>query len=331
MIGSRIEARPRFPYWATLLLLIAAGLFVGAFTGNAHLAIGALLPACWAAGLLLSRPRPLSFTVASEALRFDGDDPVPEVRYEDIQGLFPVGRPKLPGMKGPEHFALRIAHPDGVIAIPKSNAIPSDDLYRFLCHAVPPGGDRPLPPTLAEHRDREVQTFGADRVWSYGAANHLASKSRMSGVRGGTIGVMVGAVCWMVAGGVLLSSGPGGDSGKGWIGAGGGTLFYAFLVFLTTFASGADRTSSYVKKWRKSGLVISPTGLALSQGGVEGHVPWDGLREIRVRDRARTFRLTSNAPAGITLVVAGADVLIADVYERPIATIYDRIDEYWRE
>jgi hypothetical protein len=55
------------------------------------------------------------------------------------------------------------------------------------------------------------------------------------------------------------------------------------------------------------------------------------LRNVVYRDKPRSFRLEADRPVrGIELVVPGATIVIADIYDRPLPLIYDRIVSYWR-
>jgi len=65
---------------------------------------------------------------------------------------------------------------------------------------------------------------------------------------------------------------------------------------------------------------------------------WGELRNLEYRHSPRSFGLESRGlwadnagpERGIHLIVEGARIVIADIYDRPLPLIYDRIRSYWR-
>lgn len=350
MIGTRLESRSGTPIGAIAWLLLAALLVAGAVAaGNIRPAVGALLPAAIGLALILARPNPFAATVGEHGLILDdprrrpGDDAFgpaddrpgegqPTLAYEEIQGLFPVGRARLTTLPGPQRFEIRASHPGGVVRIPKRLNASSDDLYRFLTERVPDRGSRDVNPALAAYLKQNEAAFGPERVWSYAAASHLAVKPPMTGLRAGSIAALLVGVLWIV-GGVYVANNRGIEDGKAWAGAGGFVAIFGGLFWLVSYATSADRATSLVKKWRQASLVITPVGLALVQGDIQGEVTWGELRDVRLQHRkGGSFHLESTAALnGILLKIAGADIVIADIYDRPLHIIYERIRNYWRE
>jgi hypothetical protein len=80
------------------------------------------------------------------------------------------------------------------------------------------------------------------------------------------------------------------------------------------------------KNWKDASLVIGPQGMAMVQGDIQGEVRWPEVLEIRFPAKPRGFLFAyQNALPGILLRVKGANILIADIYDRPLYVIHNRI------
>jgi hypothetical protein len=69
------------------------------------------------------------------------------------------------------------------------------------------------------------------------------------------------------------------------------------------------------------------------QGDVQGELRWDAVRGVKLQTAARSFSYSRDGygyGTGIWVTVEGAKVFIADIYDRPLLTILDRIHAYWR-
>jgi hypothetical protein len=108
------------------------------------------------------------------------------------------------------------------------------------------------------------------------------------------------------------------------------SIFSALGLLLLYLSQKSDKAIG--RSLEKSELVISPTGIAVKQGDLQGHLRWGELLDIRFPTRGRSsFVFTSEERlGGIHLVIAGAKIRIADVYDRPIALIYRLIRGYWK-
>ncbi len=103
-------------------------------------------------------------------------------------------------------------------------------------------------------------------------------------------------------------------------------------LFYLLFRLPATATGVRIKNWRQASLVISPVGLAMVQGDVQGELRWNEVQNVQLRGRAKGIHVTSETTKpGIVLSVEGAKILIADIYDQPLATIHEKILEYWRE
>ncbi len=329
MIGRRIASEPGRSAAPIVFLALGAVLVVIAFTAHdISWALGAALPLSMGVALLLVPDRPFVATFREHAILVGS--PPEEVPYASIEGLFGVNRPRSPHLPGPSRYAIHVLHPAGSIHIPASIDASCDEVYRFLAEQVPTRGSRQVHPLLADYLAQQEATFGADRVWSYRAATHLNSRPRHRRLQAATLGALVGAGIWLV-GSAILGESRLGESHAGWIGAALTVIVTGLIVLLATVVDRNRRSPHRIKDWKQSSLIISPVGLALVQGDIQGEVRWDELRDVKLIDKVRGFRLSNSILGpGIELKVAGASILIADIYDRPLHVLHERIADYWR-
>jgi hypothetical protein len=321
MIGQRIEGRPGPPPGAVLLFAAALALFAwSAAIASPHPAIAAFLPMAIGAALLLTRPRPFAAELTEEGLVLT--EPAGLIPYAAIEGLTVAGKPT--GSRVP----LYIFHAAGVVAVPPRLTVPTRDVYGFLASRISESGSREVSAPLAEYLRRQVETFGDAKVFSFCPRPHSTPHSRMRAV-GVCLAIVATGMVWLVVGIC------GGEKYLPWSIIGG---FLAFLFALFALGFGFEGRRSQIKNWRQSGLVIGPAGLALVQGDMRGELRWGELRKVEYRHRPQSFRLEgvghrweSQTPhRGIHLIVEGARIVIADIYDRPLPLIYDRIRSYWQ-
>src|SRR5438105_4074233 len=170
--------------------------------------------------------------------------------------------------------------------------------------------------------------FGDAKVFSYRARPHPTPHPRLRSVAM-CAAVAITGLAWLVIGLVA------GERFLPWAMVG-GLLLPTFAIFAAAFSLEGRRTR--IKNWRQSGLVIGPAGLALVQGDMRGELRWRELRNVEYRHRPRSFQVEGmgfrwgSAPPyrGIHLIVEGARIVIADIYDRPLPLIYDRIRSYWQ-
>ncbi len=316
MIGQRIESRPAFPFAALFWLAIAlvfAGLALCFF--NAHCIVFAVMPVAIAAGLFFTREPRFAVRITDDGLEFE--DPPLVVPYASMEEVLIAGKP------GRAKAPIRILHEGGVARIPARLNVRSDDLSRFLVSQVPGAQGSDLPPVLQKYWGVQKALHGPERVFAYRPRSLRAFERRKKDIVGCLACALVGCV-WVVAG-VLL-----GHDGLTWIILG---VVVAIVSLLGTLGLSLERGLPRIRNWRQSGLVIGPGGLALVQGDMRGELRWDELRDIRYPGKA-PFIVVSSAyvqPRGIQLVVAGATITIADLYNQPLSHIHKRLKAYWED
>ncbi len=322
MIGQRIEAQPGRPWGAALLSGVALLLLVGAIaSASPHFAVAAILPLAIASAMLLTRPGRFSAELTEEGLELT--DSALLIPYAAIEGLTVTGKPTRP------RAPLYVFHAGGVVAVPAQLNLPTNELFGFLASRMSESGSRDVPAPLVKYLSRQAETFGDAKVFSFRARPHPTPYPRKRAVAV-CLAVAATGLAWLVVGIAL------GKNYAPWAVIGG------FLAFLFALFAGAFRLESgrrtRIKNWRQSGLVIGPAGLALIQGDMRGELRWGELRKIEYREKPRSFRLEGTAfrleadtpQRGIHLVVEGARIVIADIYDRPLPLIYDRIRSYWQ-
>jgi hypothetical protein len=318
MMGQRIESRPDFP-WASLavasigLALLGGGLALG----RSPLAIAAALPIGVALALLVSgRERPFAAVFVRDAM--DVEDPPVTIYYSSLNDVRSGGIPHDPSTFRKASAAIQVEHEGGTLSIPARLNLPSHEVYRFLAGRMSPGGARIVNPVLAEYLERQEGYFGPEQVYSYRATPRGSRRGRYRRLRAFCVGLMLAGASWMVAGVAGWA-----ETGWGWAGVLATLIGLCFLLVTLAEDNGAGRL---IKNWRKSSLVIGPQGMAMVQGDIQGEVRWPELLEVQFKPKASAFRLSyAHGLNGIILKVKGADILIADIYDRPLYLIHERI------
>jgi hypothetical protein len=330
MIGQTIESRPRLPLGAIFWLLIALLLDVLAILqANVHIAIGSLLP--WLIAILFWRMRERSFTARFTETALEVEEPPSEVRYTELQGLLAPRRPANPFKAGPRSYLIQVIHTGGVVRIPARLNVPSDEVFSFLFGRFSPSGSREVPSKLVDFLRRRERQFGPEQVWTYRARAHLGRSKQRPRLMAFFFALAVAGAAWLVWGivwGIVLDRA---EEGMSWFGVGFAGLVFGGLFSLALWLDGR-RNFSGIRKWQQCGLVVAPDGLALVQGDMVGELRWDEVHDVKIGRSPAVFQYSTSTrpPNGIVLKVEGANIVIVDVYDRPLALIYQNIRHYWQ-
>lgn len=321
MIGERLESHRGFSPGAPVLLAVGLGLAVaGLAWGIEGMLVGAALPIAIAGSLwFLGQDRPLTATFREDGLEVESRGEPVLVPYATIRNLRVGGRPADPaGFRRPS-CPIEVLHEGGLLRIPAHLNFPSDEVLRFLADRVPDGGGRDVNPVLADYLQRQEMYFGPESVATFRGAGRPPTGSR-SGLRAVCIGLMLAGAAW-------AALGFSGAVDVGWGAAGITCLLLGALLVAATFAESMPAHPAMKAKVRKgASLVIGPIGMAMVQGDIQGEVRWPELLEIRLQAKPSGLHLAgAGAFPGILLRVKGADILIADIYDRPLYVIYNRI------
>jgi hypothetical protein len=244
------------------------------------------------------------------------ESPPLDLTYEDIQGLVVRGSRRDP------RAAFAICHRGGVLRVPPRLSVPSNEFYEFLQSRISPTGSAEVNPVLGGYLQRQKEAFGSERVFTYRARRYVsAGPNRRAAL---IFAAMAGAaVSW-----IALASALGPRDYEPWL------IFGILLALVFSFSALAlwfSAAGPRIRNWQQASLVIGPAGLAMVQGDMRGELRWAEVRRMRLRAKAANFQMDNrSASPGLILDVAGASVVIADIYDRPISLIQDRIAAYWQ-
>jgi hypothetical protein len=222
----------------------------------------------------------------------------------------------------PRSFAIEIVHDRGGLLIPAPLSVPSDRVYAFLRAQLPEGRRCALPAVLEQYRADQERTFGADRVWSCGGRRGPFRRS--GGPLGSVaIGLTITGIAWIA---LAIARG----SQPGWLVAGVSAIVVGAVLFIFDAARPGHAGGTRRPLPNGSALVISPLGIAVQQGTLNGHLTWEEIKDVRVHAPAAAFGTSSARPPAINLVVEGATISLTDSYDRPLEEIRDRIVLNWQ-
>jgi hypothetical protein len=318
MIGQRVESRRGLPWGALAFASIGLGLLAGGFAlGQLPLFVVAALPLGISVALLMFGREPHFGAVFGEtAIEVEGS--YGSISYGSLRDVRAAGIPHDPSAFRKASAPIHLQHEGGILHIPHRLNVPSHEVYRFLASRIHPSGDRAVNSALAEYLERQEGYFGQDHIWTYRASRRPSRRGQYRRFRAICLGLVLAGLAWMVAG---FS----GFVDQGWGVAGIMCALIGLCFSLATLAQSSG-PGQYIKNWKNASLVVGPQGMAMVQGDIQGEVRWPELLEIRFRPKANAFRLHyAQGLSGISLKVKGAEILIADIYDRPLYIIYDRI------
>jgi hypothetical protein len=313
-------------FWGLIALLFIA---IGFADANPHWKIAALAPALLSVGLALGRRREFRGRLTETALEIER--PPRTIPYAEIEGLTVGGLGVDPEAAKFKPRALMVMHREGVLEIPAAVNVPVQKLYQALLAVLPLTGNGTLSTAFAEHFEKEKATFGAERVHAFRRRKHIG---RRPSTRRGQLCcglMMLCGIGWTLVY-VSMMTGKNSKEYEPWLGFGLLLLILNFF-FLLYFIARQSSLESQARKLKDAELIISPTGIAIKQGDVQGHMQWDELLDVRFRHcrRAAITLTRESALIGLTLVMAGAKLRVADIYDRPIALIHQLIRRYWKK
>jgi len=327
MNDRTIASGPVFPYGVALWGCLAAVAFsVGLASGNVQYAVAAL-PACaLAVGLATVRPASFRCEAADDGLRLPDPDRV--ISYDSIQSATIAGMPQEPREGRLKVGPVMVMHRDGVLEIPRNVNADLRTFYRDLLTKVCGSGSRDVNPQLDSLVKTEEGNFGPDRVWTFRSREHLGRRPSTRRGRVCSLLLMLAGLGWTVLS-FYVAPGNRRDPSP-WLVFGILLIFIAFLNWIRLKAK-QRHPDARLRGRREASLVVSPTGIAMIQGAAKGQMRWDELRDVVLSAGPRRFRLsTTRSRPGLQLVVEGAVIRIADIYDRPLPVIAAVIRRLWR-
>jgi hypothetical protein len=314
VIGSRVSLIPPAPRAA--FFCIGAALALGGVMAWARMnealpfaALPLVIGLCLLFGgerRFLARFTPTAVEIARPKL---------SIPYRDIVEVRPIAPL---GAARPRSFPIEVVHRRGSVTFPATLSTSSERVYAFLRGQLAESAPRDLPPALATYRGEQEQSFGADRVFCFagrrGPFRHDAPRWRAVGT-----GMLITAFLW-----AALAFRP--DAGGWFVGAIMAAIIGALCLFAAWRGAGGgidpDKTSG-------AAIVISPLGLAMEQGPLNGHLTWQQIRKVSVQVPGKGITMT-HTPPGIAVEVEGATIVITDSYDRALSEVHERIVKYWR-
>jgi hypothetical protein len=275
----------------------------------------AIVPGFLALGFFLSTPKSFSLILREEGIELDGGE---LIHYADILGLRWAGRaiPMSSGLPAKSGI-IDVLHTRGFTRIRGIHGCSSAQLYEFLYERLPIIGEDYYDPKLGDFVNAQTQIFGDDQIWTYTRRSTKNFKPPNL-FRFRSFFLLLAGIALIIVGATDVVAKP-------WTGFGIFVFIVAFFLWVGSFAARVDATG---KKIAEASLIITPAGLALSQGDSKGRLRWDEIATIDPPGAAR--RIGQNVMTnGIRINVAGATIVIADVYDSPIQVIHDRITSYW--
>ena len=316
MIGTRLRVAPGPSVFGLLGVIGGIGLVgVGIYTQNAHWAVGGALPLLVGLALLLTgdsgyelefQPTGVTIHETSQAIPF-----------ASLQGMCFSGSP---------HGPLDLLFEERCLRIAGRNDQPQASIYQFFVSQLTPTGSRNVNGKMQGHLQQQLATFGDDKVFSFRARSQYQPPSVYRRQIAVSLMLVLCGIVW-IGGGIPLQKGHDVDPYVGF----GCLLLICGGLAAACYASFRKPLKQIVKNWQAASLVISPLGIALIQGDLQGEMKWRELQEAKLVNKApATARHSCHRRSMLTLTVPGATIRIPDIYDRPLTIIHERIMAYWR-
>jgi hypothetical protein len=279
---------------------------------NLHLALVAAMPTAW--GIALFCRRALRFRC-----KFDDDGlrtahPKQFIPYTALEEVY------APDRHG-SRFPITIIHERAYFELPAKLDVSSEDVYRFLARrAVGRPLDPKTPPILENYLRHQQKLSDPADLLVYRARGPWATKPRSC------TGLLILLAVFLL-GPVYLTVGLRSRAYEPWIAFGILGMFFGG-VGVGGFAMRGWLERSRSRAWSGAGLVLAPGGFAMVHGKLKGELTWDQLKTVSLNKRRPFLASGEDARAGLLLTVPGANIVIQDIFHRPLRHLYDRLTDY---
>jgi hypothetical protein len=280
-----------------------------------------MVPLAGLAASLMGRPKRVRGVITDDKIVWNGNtDGIP---FEIAMGLSAPGRNPFDESKS---FTIRLYHMAGVLTIPRNVDIGSETLFDELLSRMPVTLHAKTYPNLSHYYMTQNEMFGSDRVFSFVALPDRARSEKSAAWFFRRFSLVLGffAVLSMIGAELILEEQVA-DQVQ-WLS--GGVTAYVIMIFILSFIP----NSPGVKDWQFSSLVVSPVGIAMSQGDVTGELLWHQLLDVKYKIPRGDLRWNGSRShaRGLQLVVEGVSIGIADIYQYPLTVIQGQIHDYWQ-
>jgi hypothetical protein len=269
------------------------------------------MPLVLAVCLWQGRPDHVVLLVEHDGLRvFHNHE---KIHYDDIVDVAVDGISQRANPSRPPQQAIEVQHSQGCLVVPHRMNIDPADFCRFLVTKMVPHPTREAPGALAAYAAEQISKFGPQKVHVIHARRHIAQMWRKRRTRWIWAGIFLGAVSWIAAGVAGTIAQPKQDDFAAWIGFGAIIAIVAGLAYLLTSLNPSKGSDRQLHRHPNACIVIGPAGLAMSQGDLQGAMPWHEVKKAssRVSQFFRTSRMM-----GVQIQIRGGEIIAFDIYER---------------
>lgn len=317
---TRVYIEHSRPYLEIAAFAISFGLVAaGYFASNNHLQIAAILPGAVAIFSFFSRSRPQEFVLTETGVEDQYGNELFD--YNDVLGLAVNNQAPLDGVSQLPGGLFQIHLPHKLLELRNVAAKSTSTLYQLLLARTPESGSRNVCHQLQQRLTNQLSLFDDESVFSF-----ISRKCRSNFLHRYDpviLGVLITSVIWIVIGV------NGAREYKDWENAG-AVMLFSTIVLRVLISLSAVSTRSHFRKLKNSALVVSPTGIAMHQGKLAGQLKWSEVTAIE-NSKRRTYGYHGGPyPSRVIIIkIAGAEIPIYDIYDRPLAKIHRSLMTYW--
>ena len=279
MIGTTIEAKsPQSKLMYILLVLVALFLGLGLAFENAALLLLVIPLSLPVPFLYWLRPKAQHIRINEQGLQLE--HPFVEIPWQHIHGVRRRNQKQNPNKACTVGYDLELHHDEGILLIPNTAQPPVEKLYQGFMAMLSPSGSREVPAILQEHQQQWTSTFGEDKVFSFRSRPRLGN-----GVDSGLVMTALCLIVGIIIVWVIAMNVPALAKVKDVHVALGLATFFFLLFAIIFLFRGLSRQNAgpqrKIKNWKDAGVVISPAGLAMTQGVLQGEMKWAEVLDVQ--------------------------------------------------
>lgn len=322
MLGQTIEAKS--PARVSVLVWLVIGLLLvacWAVSQNVHYGMTAVLPVLLAAFLWRAIPAGVIFTIEEDGLVLFGTDH--RLGYDEISAVFLGDQLIHNGHTNLSAGPITLTHKHGRFYVPAVMNVSAVELAQFLVSKLPPPQQKAVPASLAEYASLQEEKFG-DAKMTYihqRPQQHQAIKLRTLGIVAKAI--TLSGLIWFIASAAISENKPGNESFAYWLGFGFAAICLGIALWMLSKAR-RNKSPVNAERYGPACLIISPTGLGLTQGDLQGKMRWDEISSIK---NGPASSLSSDRNDSLHLAFAGGQLVIYDIYDHSLTQIASLISK----
>lgn len=272
-------------------------------------AIFATVPLSIALISYLARIRPRQIDLTDQGLEDRAS--FLSIAFSDINGIWSRGINLLNHKFQPADRRLVIEYSGGMLDLYDRDLAKLASFTEQLLSRVKPGNSTALQaPFVNQYWLEEKGTFGDNLIQVFRQAPGKINKSRSRDVSGplALVCIPISIILWTIFG--FLVSADGFKNNEVMTGV---TMLHAVIfsivAVISTIVFIAYR-GKYSSRGKNAALVISPRGFALAQNNLDGSITWAEVKGIK------------KSRMGVIVSIAGATIIILDIYDLPADSIF---------